>query len=84
MWKSETNNKRLPTRLPPIEEQQKEIQYPGWHKDTIGKGLWSGEDDEVPYGDKDIWGNMYRDDRRLMRSANFKQYLIVINDFDAV
>ena len=34
--------------MPSMEGQQKEIQYPGWHKDNTGKGLWSGEDDEVP------------------------------------
>ena len=34
----ETNNKALATRLPPIEGQQKEIQYPAWHKSTTGKG----------------------------------------------
>ena len=28
MWKINTNNKTLPTRLPPMEGQQKEIQYP--------------------------------------------------------
>ena len=44
----ETNNKTLPKRLPSIERQQKETQYPGWYKDTKGKELWSGEDDEVP------------------------------------
>ena len=46
MWKPETNNKTLPTRLPLMEEQQKETQYPGWHKDTTGKGLWSKKDNE--------------------------------------
>ena len=46
-WKPETDNKTLPKRLPPIGEQQKEIQYSGWHKDTTGKGLWSEEDDKV-------------------------------------
>ena len=35
--------------MPPMEEQQKEIQYPGWHKDTTGKELWSGENDEVSH-----------------------------------
>ena len=32
----------------PMEGQQKEIQYPGWHKDTTGRGFESGEYDEVP------------------------------------
>ena len=48
----------MPTRLPPMEGQQKEIQYPGWHKDTTRKGLWSGKDDEVLLGDRDVWGNI--------------------------
>ena len=34
--------------MPPMEEQQKEIQYPGWYKDTTRKVLWGGEDNEVP------------------------------------
>ena len=50
MQKPNTNNKSLPTRLPPMEGQEKEIQYPGWHKDTTQKGLWIGED-EVLLGD---------------------------------
>ena len=58
MWKPETNNKTLSTSLPPIEGQQKETQYPGWHKDTTGKGLWSVEDNDVSYGNKDFWGNI--------------------------
>ena len=36
----------MPTKLPPMEGQQKETQYPGWYKDTTGEGLWSGEDDK--------------------------------------
>ena len=44
--------------IKPIERQQKEIQYPGWHKSTTRKGLWSGKDYEVPLGDRDIWGNV--------------------------
>ena len=47
MWKPENNNKTLPTRLPPIEGQQKKIQYPGWNKETTGKGLWNRKDNEV-------------------------------------
>ena len=31
--------------LLPVEGQQKEIQYPGWHGDTTGKELLSGEND---------------------------------------
>ena len=41
-----------------MEGQQKESQYPGWHKDTTRKGLWIGEDDEVPLGDRDVLGNI--------------------------
>ena len=41
-----------------MEEQQRKIQYPEWHKNTTGKGLWSVEDDEFPYGDRDIWRNI--------------------------
>ena len=44
--------------LPTMEEQQKQIEHPGWHKDVAGKGLWSREDNEVPCGDRDIWGNI--------------------------
>ena len=42
----------------PMKRQQKEIQYPGWHKDTTGIGLWSVEDNEVPWGDRDVWWNI--------------------------
>ena len=41
-----------------MEVQQKEIQYPGWHRDTTGKELWSGENDEVSEGNRDVWGNI--------------------------
>ena len=44
MWKPKTKNKEFPTRMPPMEEQQSEIQYPGWHKDATGKRLWIGKD----------------------------------------
>ena len=53
-----TNNKILPTRLPPMEGQQKKIQYPGWHKDTTRKGLWSEADDEISQGDRKVRGNI--------------------------
>ena len=33
----ETNNEALPTRLPPMEEQQNETQYSECHKDTTRK-----------------------------------------------
>ena len=46
MRKPGANNKTLPARLPPMEGQQREIHYPGWHKDTTGKrcdvGKWWG------------------------------------------
>ena len=48
MWTPEPNNKTLPTKFPSMERQQKEIQYPGWLKDTTRKGMWSGEDGDVP------------------------------------
>ena len=38
--------------------QQKEIQYPGWHKNTTGKELCSGENDEDSKGNRDVWGNV--------------------------
>ena len=41
-----------------MEGQEKEIQYPGWHRDTTGKELWSGENDEVSEGNGDVWGNI--------------------------
>ena len=44
-----------------MEGQQKETQYPGWHKDATGKGLWSGENNGVPEGDGEVWGNSWRD-----------------------
>ena len=37
-----------------MEGQQKEIQYPGWHKDTNGKGLWNKEDKKVPWGNIEV------------------------------
>ena len=62
------NNKTLPTRLSPMEGQQKEIKYPGWHNGTTGKELWSGENDEVFEGNRDVWGDI--------------KWGIVISDFD--
>ena len=47
MWKPETNNKTLPTRLSPLEGHQKETQYPGRPKDTTRKGMWIGEDNDA-------------------------------------
>ena len=41
-----------------MERQQKESQYLGWHEDTTRKGMWGGEDDEVPLGDRDVWENI--------------------------
>ena len=60
-----------------MEEQQKEIQYPGWYKDNIGKELWSGECDEVSKGNIK-WGIA---DKISMPRAVF--YSLVIDDFDA-
>ena len=48
----------IPTKLPQMEGQQKETQYPRWHKDTTGKGLWSGEDNEFLQGNEDVRGNI--------------------------
>ena len=45
--KSETDNKALPIQLPPMERQQKEIQYPGWHRGTTRKELGSEENDKI-------------------------------------
>ena len=39
-----------------MEGQQKEIQYPGWHRETNGKEFWSGENEEVSLGNKDVQG----------------------------
>ena len=33
----------------PIGGQQKETQYPGWHKAATRKGLWGGKDNDVPW-----------------------------------
>ena len=51
-------NKRLKIKhclqdRPPMEGQQKKTHYPGWDKNTTRKGLWSGEDYQVPEGDRD-------------------------------
>ena len=50
MWKLET----LPTKLPPIEGQQKETRYPERPNDITRKGLRSGEVDEITYGVRDV------------------------------
>ena len=60
MWKLDTDNKTLPSRFPPMDGQQKETQYPEWHKDTTGKRLWGGENNEDPQGNKDNRGNILR------------------------
>ena len=36
MWKPDTDNQTL-IRVPPMEEQQKKIQYPEQYKNTTGK-----------------------------------------------
>ena len=64
MWKPETDNRILPTRLPPIEGQQKETQDLRWHKDATGKVLWIGEDNELSQGNIDLmdgWQDQYTD-----------------------
>ena len=38
-----------------LEGQQKEIQYPGWHRDTTGKELWSGENENNSFF---VWGDI--------------------------
>ena len=58
MWKTRTNNRTLPTRLPLIERHQKETQYPRWYKDATGKELWNEESNEVPQENRDVWGNI--------------------------
>ena len=58
MWKPKPNNKTFPTGLPPMEGQHRKTQYTGWHKDTTRKGMWIGEDNEVPKEDRDVWGNI--------------------------
>ena len=61
-----------------MEEQQKDIQYPGWYRNTTVKELWSGENHEVSEGNRDVWGNI-----KWGISACQKQCFIVISDFDA-
>ena len=48
IWKLDTNNEALPHGVPPIEEHQKETQYPEQYKNATGKGLWSGKCNEGP------------------------------------
>ena len=52
MWKQENNIKTFPTRLHPMEGQQKEAQYSGWLKGTTGKE--SEENDVVSKGNRDV------------------------------
>ena len=47
----------MSTRLSPMVWHQKEVQYPGWHKGTTGKELWSGENDEF-LKETDVYGNI--------------------------
>ena len=61
----------MPTRHPPMEGQQKEIQYPGWYKDNTWKKLWSAENDKVSYGNKDVWGNIYGKKYLLFRIISY-------------
>ena len=83
MCKAETDNKTLPTSLPPIERQQKETQYPEWHKDNTEKGLWGRENNE--WGCLREWGcsRKYRFDGQPTKLVHRKQCLIIIDDFDA-
>ena len=48
----------MPTGLPPSGMTAKKTQYSGWHKDTTGEDLLSGEDNEVPQRNRYIWGNI--------------------------
>ena len=41
-----------------MEGQPNEVQYPGWHMDTTRKGLWDGEDNEVPEGNRNVGENI--------------------------
>ena len=45
----------LPTRLLLMKG---ETQYLVWHRDTTRKGVWDGEDDEVPKEERVVWGNI--------------------------
>ena len=64
-----------------MEGQQKEIQYPGWHRNTNWKEFWSGESDEVSEGNRDVRGNIKWEIADKISMP--KQCLIVISDFDA-
>ena len=54
MRKPEPNSKTLPTKLPLMEGQQKETQYPRCNKETTRKGLLSREDGEVSQRDEGV------------------------------
>ena len=49
--------------------------YPEQYKKATGKGLWSGKDNEVSLGDRDVWGNI-----NVMVSWQDQQRLLVTND----
>ena len=61
---------------PQWRDSRKKYNIQGWHKDPTGKGLWNGEDDEVPYGVSDIWGNIQ------MTGGWRDQHFILIDEFD--
>ena len=82
MWKPEITIEHCLQDMFPMKRQQKESQYSRCHKDNTRKGLWSGEDNEVPYANRDVQENI-----DLMDSwwdqYTWKQCLIVIDDFNA-
>ena len=61
-----------------MEGQKNKIQYPRWHKSTIGKWLWGGADDEIPQGDRKVRGNINK-----MEQQNSNSTLKVMGDFGA-
>ena len=66
-----------------MEGQQKEIQYPWWHKGATGKELWSEEINEVSLGNRDVWENIIWGIADKVSMPKAVSYSIVINDFDA-
>ena len=51
----DTNNQTLVHEVPTMVGYKKKIQYPEGYKNVTGKGFWSGEGNEVPWGGKNIW-----------------------------
>ena len=60
-----------------MERQQKETQYPGWHKDTTVKGFWGEENNRR---NSNFQGNIDLIDN--WRDLHWKQCPIDIDDFD--